>query len=174
MPRAILLSSGIQLHSLCVIQTHPPIAFFPVGFQKPPLGCALAVCFLHNREGADSRIFPGLVVVSARAFSNVQVGDGYPHQIRGERGCFRCVDVYTIYIKHTMPRILIRTFLRILQRLERPFLRGSVRPRLPDAVPGFCRLRCAACRAEDAFQDREDFLSIADSRRPSFPRPLKK
>ena len=36
-----------------------------------------------------------------------------------------------------------------------------------DAVPGFCRLGCAACRAGDAFQDGEDFLPIASSRRPS-------
>ena len=72
-------------------------------------------------------------MVSAGSFPDVQVGDGYPHQIRGKRGCFRCVDVYTIYIKHAMPRIFVRTFLCIFQRLERPFLRGGVRPCLPNA-----------------------------------------
>ena len=70
-----------------------------------------------------------------------------------------------------MPRILIRALLGILQRLERPFLRGGVRPRLPDAVPGFglcgSRLWCASRRAEDAFQDGEDFPAIAGPRRPS-------
>ena len=161
------------LHSFCKIKAHPSVAFALVGFQKPPLGCPLAVRFFHNRKGADSRIFPGLCMVSTGSFPDVQVGDGYSHQIRLER-CRPGVHRLPGFIKHGMPRILIRTFLCVIQRLERPFLRRSVRPRLPDAVPGFCRLRCAACRAEDAFQDREDFLSIADSRRPSFPRPLKK
>ena len=73
------------LHSFCKIQAHPSDAFDLVGFQKPPLGRSFSICLLHNREGAGSRIFPGLCMVSAGAFPDVKVGDGYPHQIRGER-----------------------------------------------------------------------------------------
>ena len=105
MLRAVLLSSNIQLHSLCIIQAYPSISSALIGFQKPPPGCALAVRLLHNRESADSRIFTGLCMVSAGTFPDVQVRDGYPHQIWGEKCCFRCVDVYTIHIKHTMPRL---------------------------------------------------------------------
>ena len=59
------------LHSFCKIQAHPSIAFALVGFQKPPLGRSFSVCFLHNREGADSRIFPGLAVASPWSFLDV-------------------------------------------------------------------------------------------------------
>ena len=109
------------LHSFCKIEAHPSIASALVGFQQTPLGCALAVCLFHNRESSDSRIFPGLSMVSARAFPDVKVGDGYPHQVRLER-CRPGVHRFSSFVKYRIPRIFIRTFPRILQRLERPFL----------------------------------------------------
>ncbi len=132
------------LHSFCKIEAHPSIASALVGFQQAPLGCALAVCLFHNRESSDSRIFPGLSMVSAGAFPDVQVGDGYPHQVRPE--C-RCFGIYRFpgLIKHGISRIIIRTFLRILQRLERPFLRGCVCPGLADAVPDLRSCRAGGC-----------------------------
>ena len=121
-----------------------------------PLGGTFAVCLFHNRERADSGIFPCLAIVGARAFSDVQVRDGYPYQIRLER-CRPGVHRFPGFIKHRIAGVLIRTLLCVLQRLERPFLRLGICPGLPDAVPDFrfCRSgrSCPSCRAEDAFQD---------------------
>ena len=97
-------SSDIQLYFLCVVQTHPPIASALIGFQQPPLGCAFPVCLLHNREGTDSRIFPCLAVVSARTFPDVQIRDGYTHQIRLKR-CRLGVYCFSGFIENGIPRI---------------------------------------------------------------------
>ena len=109
-------------------------------------------------------------VVCPRSFPDVKVGDGYPHQIRLER-C--CLGVHRLprLIKHRILRILIRTFLCVLQHFKRPFLRGCVCPSFPDAIPDFrfCRRggKFPSRRAKDTFQDCEDFLPVASACRPS-------
>ena len=74
-----------------------------------------------------------------RSSSDIEVGDGDPHKERHlgrcrRSSCFRCVYVYTVYIKHTISRILIGALLGILKDFIRAFLRLGVRPGLTDAV----------------------------------------
>src|SRR5699024_6564040 len=82
---------------------------------------------------------------------------------------FRRVNVYTIYIEHTISRILIRTVLRILQNAEGPDLRFGVRPGLTDPVPDVGSPGSAARRTADILQDSQDFLPIPGAGRPAFP-----
>lgn len=68
------------LNSFRIIQRDPTSA----GFQLTPAGGSLPGGFLHNGKDAFSRILPGLSVIRPRTFPDVQVCDGYLHQIRGK------------------------------------------------------------------------------------------
>ena len=126
----------LYLYPAGVIERNPSVSLFPVGFQQPPPGCAFPVRFLNNGKYTHTSHLPGLGLIRPRRFPDVQVGDGHPHKVRLE--CRRPgIHRLPRFIKHGMPRIFVRTLLGVPQRLERPFLRGCVRPRLPDAVPGF-------------------------------------
>ena len=71
-------------------------------------------------------------------FGVFQIPDADLHEERNRRRgigcCFRCVDVYTVYIEHTISRIGIRALLGVLQDLIRAFLRFGVRPGPTDTV----------------------------------------
>lgn len=146
-------SSDIQLYFLCVVQTHPPIASALIGFigfQQPPLGCAFSVCLFQNCESTDTCIFPGLAVVSTRFFPDIQIGNGYPHQIRFE--CCLGVHRFSGFIKHTVSRISICTFLCILQKLKRAFLRGCICPCFADSVSLCCSRRIRVFHRNSRFR----------------------
>ncbi len=111
--------------------------------SSPSCGRAFAGLDLHdgvNAHGDELRP----VIIRSRPFADIKVGDGNPHEERNIRrdgsSCFRCVDVYTFYIKHTISRIGISALFGVLQNLVRAFLRLGISPGLTDAVPGNSRL----------------------------------
>ena len=124
------------LNSLCIVKAYPA----QTGFEPTPSRCGTDAG-LDLRDGIHSL---GDVLHSGKirpsAFADIEVCDADLHEKRnirsGESICFRCVDVYTVYIEHTISRIVIRALLGILQNLERSFLRLGVRPAITDAVPG--------------------------------------
>ena len=106
---------------------------------SPACSRAFAGFDFHDGVHADRDILCSCVV-RPRSFADVKVGNADLHEERhgGRRrrsSCFRCVDVYTVYIKHTISRILIRAFLGVCQPLESSDLGFAVRPRFTDTVP---------------------------------------
>lgn len=109
-------------------------------FQPSP-ACGRAFARLDFHDGVDAdgnELRP--VVIRPRSFADIKVGNADLHKERNtsrcrRSSCFRCVDVYTVHIEHTISRIGVRALLGVFQNLERTFLRLGIRPCLTDAVP---------------------------------------
>lgn len=130
--------SVIQLYLCAVIERDPACA----GLQaSPALRRALTACFLHDGEGANACELPGHSVIRARTFADIKVGDADLYKIRDRRRCVRRINVFTVYIKHTVSRICIRASLGVCKHSERAFLRLGIRPGLSDTV--YLRSGCA-------------------------------
>lgn len=110
------------------------------------------------------------VIVRSRSFADVEVCDGDANEERNIRrdgsSCFRCVDVYTVYIEHTISRISIRAFLGVLKDFIRTFLRFGILPCLTDAVPGNSRLVFLhiVLREVPPLDDRAEVLHVSKAR----------
>ena len=136
-----VLHQPLFLNPSGVIQRDPSCA----GFQLAPTGSPLSVRFLHNGKDAFPGIFPGLPVIRPRSFPDIQIRDGYLHQIRRKTasGSRSSIDSLPRFVVYRIPRILIRTLLSIGKHFERPFLGLRICPGLPDPEPSaVLRLRC--------------------------------
>ena len=116
----------------CVVKRDPPCATL----QSSPACCgALAGLHLNDGEYPFSGKPPGLGIIRSRPFADIEVGDADLYKERNLCGCcVRCIDVYTVYIKHTISRIGISALLGVGEDLVCAFLRLAVRPGLADTV----------------------------------------
>ena len=96
-----------RLNLCCVVQRNPTSTAF-----EPSPAC----------RGAFAGELPGLGIVGPRAFTDVQIRNADLYKERNlDSCCFRCVDVYTVYIKHTVSRIASAHFLALERILYAPF-----------------------------------------------------
>ena len=150
-----------RLNLCCVIKAYPA----RTGFEPSPARRgAFAGLHLNNGEHTDAGKLASPVIVSPRAFTDVQIRNADFYKERNfDSCCFRCVDVYTIYIKHTVSRIGVSAFLGVIQNLERTFLRLGIRLGLTDAVPDRRLLSCICgiiLRKVPALNDAAKILDI--------------
>ena len=156
------------LQFLAVVQAHPAIAPGLVRFeQSPALIGASAGALLHNGKDANARIFPGLCVVRARAFADVEVRDRNFHQVRLEgslgSGTLPGIDCLAGFIEHRLARVLIRAGFRVGEYMEGTLLGLGIRPGLTDTVPdlcGLCRIRRIILRKVPTLNDTAKILDI--------------
>ena len=101
-----------RLNLCCVVQRNPTSTAF-----EPSPAC----------RGAFAGELPGLGIVGPRAFTDVQIRNADLYKERNlDSCCFRCVDVYTVYIKHTISRIGISALLGVGEDLVCAFLRPGL------------------------------------------------
>ena len=63
------------LQFLGKIKADPAITLTGIGFQQPPTGCSLTVCFLYNCKYSFSGVLAGLSVVRTRSLTDIKVTD---------------------------------------------------------------------------------------------------